>query len=208
MNSHFDPGLRLFTPANLLTCFRFVSAPILLWLAWHGYGIAFLLLLAVSLLTDVLDGLVARWTGDVSQLGAKLDSWADMINYLTVALASWWLWPEVVIREAAFVAIIIASYLLPPLLGIIKFGTFTSYHTWSVKLAAASVGLSLYSLFLGGPAWPFRIAAMLCVIAAAEEISITLIASELYSNVSSFWDVKHRLARSRNSVSSGSDANS
>ncbi|MGH8548454.1 MAG: CDP-alcohol phosphatidyltransferase family protein [Methylococcales bacterium] len=208
MNSHFNPEHPLFTLANLLTCFRFVSAPILLWLAWHEHGIAFLLLLAVSFLTDVLDGFVARWTAEVSRLGARLDSWADMVSYCTIALGSWWLWPEVVIREALFVAIIIASYLLPPLVGIIKFGTFTSYHTWSVKLAAAAVGVSLYGLFLDGPAWPFRIAAMLCVAAAAEEISITLISSELYSNVSSFWDVKHRIIRLRTSISSESDANS
>lgn len=208
MISHSNSRHPLLSLANQLTCFRFVNAPILLWLAWHGYGIAFLLLLAVSFLTDVLDGVVARWAGEVSQFGAKLDSWADMVNYCTIALASWWLWPEVVIREAFFVALIISSYLLPPLIGIIKFGKFTSYHTWAVKLAAASVGLSLYVLFLGGPSWPFRFSTFLCVVAAIEEISITLITSELYSNVSSFWDVKQRLARLRNSVSPESDANS
>ncbi|MCI0732666.1 MAG: CDP-alcohol phosphatidyltransferase family protein [Methylococcaceae bacterium] len=208
MNSYSNRKHPFMTFANLLTCFRFVSAPILLWLACHGYGIAFLLLLAVSFLTDVLDGIVARWTGEVSQFGAKLDSWADMVNYCTIALGSWWLWPEVVMREAFFVTLIVLSYLLPPLVGIIKFGKFTSYHTWSVKLAAASVGLSLYVLFLAGPSWPFRLAAIVCVVAATEEISITLTASELFSNVSSFWDVKQRLARMRNTASSKSDANS
>jgi phosphatidylglycerophosphate synthase len=208
VNGQSDPQQPLLTIPNLLTGFRFVSAPILLGLAWHGYPIAFLSLLAVALLTDALDGFVARWMGQVSRFGAKLDSWADMINYSTIALGSWWLWPEIVIRERVFATIIVSSYLLPPLIGIIKFGAFTSYHTWTVKIAAASVGLSLYVLFLGGPAWPFRIAAFIGVIAAAEEIWISLLAPKLYSNVSSIWDVKQRLSRARNSGMPGKNANS
>jgi len=53
--------------ANLLTGFRFVAAPGLLWLAWQGHGIAFMILLAIAFLTDLLDGLAARLTGQVSQ---------------------------------------------------------------------------------------------------------------------------------------------
>jgi phosphatidylglycerophosphate synthase len=206
MNSNSDSNPTLLTAANLLTSFRFVSAPILLWLAWHGFGLTFLLLLGVALLTDALDGIVARWKGQVTPFGAKLDSWADMVNYCTIALGSWWLWPEVVIREAVFVSIIIGSYLFPPLVGILKFGSFTSYHTWMVKLAAASVGLSLFVLFLGGPAWPFRIAAFVCIIAAVEEISISLVAPELYSNVNSIWDLKQRLSEPKNTDCSENDA--
>ncbi|MGR9105755.1 MAG: CDP-alcohol phosphatidyltransferase family protein [Gammaproteobacteria bacterium] len=194
MNNPSKARHPLLSLPNLLTCFRFFTAPILIWLAWQGYKIAFLMLLALAFLSDALDGFVARWKGEVSQLGAKLDSWADMVNYCTVALGSWWLWPEMIIDEAPFVALIVASYLLPPAVGIIKFGTFTSYHTWIVKLAALSVGLSFYILFLGGPAWPFRFAAFVCIVAAAEEIAISIIAPEPYSNVSSLRDVKQRLA--------------
>jgi phosphatidylglycerophosphate synthase len=208
MNCPSNAFNRLFTVPNLLTCFRFVAAPCLLWLAWRGYDLGFLILLAVSFLTDALDGLAARWFGEVSHFGAMLDSWADMILYCTIALSAWWLWPDVVLREAPFAAMIVFSYLLPPLIGILKFGAFTSYHTWIVKIAAASVGLSFFVLFLGGPAWPFRIAAFVCVLAASEEISITLIANELYTNVSSVWDVKRRLARARKPDSTKSDANS
>jgi len=141
---------------NLLTGFRFIAAPVLLWLAWNGYGIAFMGLLAVAFLTDLLDGMVARLTGQATQFGATLDSWADVITYLTIALCCWWLWPEMVRRELFYVGLIIASCLLPALAGILKFGRFTSYHTWGVKIAAASMGLTLYILFLYGSTWPFR----------------------------------------------------
>jgi phosphatidylglycerophosphate synthase len=177
---------------NLLTGFRFIAAPVLLWLAWNGHGIAFMGLLAVAFLTDMLDGMVARLTGQVTQFGATLDSWADVITYLTIALCCWWLWPEIVRRELFYVGLIIASCLLPALAGILKFGRFTSYHTWGVKVAAASMGLTLYILFLYGLAWPFRIAAVICIVAAIEEIIITLLLHKPESNLRSVWDVLKR----------------
>ncbi|MDD2659744.1 MAG: CDP-alcohol phosphatidyltransferase family protein [Methylococcales bacterium] len=195
MNSKQRSGQSRLTLPNLLTGFRFVAAPALLWLAWQNHGIAFMILLAFSFLTDLLDGLAARLTGQVSQFGATLDSWADVITYLTIAIGCWWLWPDVVRRELLYVVLIVASCLLPAFAGFSKFGRFTSYHTWGVKIAAASMGLSLYVMFLGGPAWPFQIAAVICILAAIEEIALTLLLPEPESNVRSVWDVLKRSAR-------------
>jgi len=195
MNSQQHTEQSRLTLPNMLTGFRFIAAPVLLWLAWQGHGIAFMMLLAVAFLTDLLDGLAARLTGQVSPFGATLDSWADVIIYLTIAIGCWWLWPDVVYRELVFVGLIVASCLLPAFAGFSKFGRFTSYHTWGVKIAAASMGLTLYVLFLGGPVWPFRLAAVICILAALEEIALTLLLSEPESNVRSVWDVLKRSAR-------------
>jgi phosphatidylglycerophosphate synthase len=192
MNSKQPSGQSRLTLPNLLTGFRFVAAPGLLWLAWEGHGIAFMILLAFAFFSDLLDGLAARLTGQVTQFGATLDSWADVISYLTIAIGCSWLWPDVVHRELFFVVLIVASCLLPAFAGFSKFGCFTSYHTWGVKIAAASMGLSLYVLFFGGPAWPFRVAAVICIIAAIEEIVLTVLLSEPESNVRSVWDVLKR----------------
>ena len=61
------------TLPNLLTGFRFVAAPALLWLAWYGYPIAFMGLLAIAFVSDLLDGIVARLTGQVTPFGATLE---------------------------------------------------------------------------------------------------------------------------------------
>ncbi|PKM12560.1 MAG: CDP-alcohol phosphatidyltransferase [Gammaproteobacteria bacterium HGW-Gammaproteobacteria-3] len=184
MNDLRDSRLTL---PNALTGFRFVASPGLLWLAWQGYRLAFMSLLALAFLTDLLDGFVARRTGQVSSFGAALDSWADVITYLTIAICCWWLWPDIVERELLYVGLIVGSCLLPAGAGLLKFGRFTSYHTWTVKLAAAAMGLTLYVLFLGGPAQPFRIAAVLCLLSAVEEVAITWLLSKPECNVPSFW---------------------
>ena len=189
MNNNQPSKLNL---ANLLTGFRFVAAPGLLWLAWHNHGIAFMIVLACAFFTDLLDGFVARLMGQVSQFGAMLDSCADVITYLTIAISCWWLWPAIVQQEIVFVDLIVTSCLLPAFAGFGKFGRFTSYHTWAVKVAAAAMGLSLYILFFGGPDWPFRIAAIICIMAALEEVALTFLLPEPESNVRSVLDVLKR----------------
>ncbi|EIC29103.1 MULTISPECIES: CDP-alcohol phosphatidyltransferase family protein [Methylomicrobium] len=179
----------LWTLPNLLTCFRFVAAPGLLAFAWSGHDRAFISLLALVFLSDVLDGFAARLTGQVTEFGATLDSFADLLTYMTIAVCSFWLWPDLVMREWLYVLMIVGSCIAPPAAGMIKFGRLTSYHTWLVKAAAVVVGVSLFILFLGGTVWPLRIAAFVSLTAALEEITITLLLPSPESNVRSLWNV-------------------
>ena len=184
--THIHPALTL---PNLLSGVRFITAPIMLYLAWNGYGLAFMAVLALAFLSDILDGLAARLTGQVTQFGAKLDTWADLATYLTIGFGTWWLWRDIVHREDLYLYAIIACYLIPATLGMVKFGVYPSYHTWGVKLAAVSIGVSLYPLFLAGIAWPLRVSVFIYGIAALEEVAITLCLKELQSNVGTLWHV-------------------
>lgn len=175
--------------ANLLTGFRLVAAPILLGFAWFNWPIAFLVLLAISFLTDVLDGYVARRLGQASSFGAHLDSWSDGVIYSTIAISAWWLWPGIVLNQAPYVWMVVASFTLPTIVGVSKFKTFTSYHTWSVKVAAALMGSSIYPLFLLRIDWPFYFATIVCILAAIEEIGITILMTKPHSNVGSIMRV-------------------
>ncbi|MDD2762188.1 MAG: CDP-alcohol phosphatidyltransferase family protein [Methylomonas sp.] len=175
------------TLPNLLTGFRFVAAPVLMWLAWHDNASGFMALLALVFLSDLLDGMAARWTGQVSAFGAALDSSADIVTYSTIAVCCWWLWPDVVRQESVYVGAIVVGMLVSTGAAYAKFGCFTSYHTWAVKLAAACIGTSLYILFFEGPAWPFRIASVIGLLAGLEETVITLVLSKPESDVRSIW---------------------
>lgn len=177
---------------NLISVCRLATVPILLILAWHGYRRAVLTILVVSFASDVLDGYIARRLGQTSELGAKLDSLGDFAVYMTLPLAWWWLWPDIARHETPYIITVIASLTIPPLIALGKFRTLTSYHTWTVKLASLLVGGSMLLIFAGGPVWPFRVATPLSVIAALEEIAITLTLTERRSNVRSFWHIMKR----------------
>lgn len=175
---------------NLLSGFRLLAAPIMLYLAWINKPLSFLVLLSISLSTDAIDGFLARRLNWQSELGARLDSWGDFATYITVPLGAWWLWPDILRREAFFVWLVIIAYVLPIAIGYAKFHRLTSYHTWAAKLSAVIISVSALLLFLTDTAWPFRIAAVFQAIEALEEIAITLTIPEMRSNIPSLWHAR------------------
>jgi phosphatidylglycerophosphate synthase len=174
---------------NVLSGFRIIAAPVLLLLSWYGHANSFLTLFAASLISDCIDGWIARRFGCASKLGTKLDSWGDLATYMIVPLCAWWLWPDIIKREISFVLITVCAYTVPIFAGLIKFRRLPTYHTWAAKTAAVVMGVSAMVLFIFDISWPFRIAAVFQALVASEEIAITLKLSELQNNVPSLWHV-------------------
>lgn len=172
---------------NLLSLLRIVLAPLMLWLAWRGEREAFIAMLLLAWLSDAVDGWLARRLKQITELGARLDSWGDLALYLSLALGAWWLWPERIRTEALAVAIILAAYFLPVCVGLIKFRHLTSYHTWAVKAAAVTTALAVIALLLLDVGWPLRAAAAVSLYAAVEEIAISLRLQRLRSDIASYW---------------------
>jgi len=67
------------TPANQLTLLRVALIPLFVILVVYGYLGWALVVFMIAALTDALDGLIARRTGQKSTLGAWLDPMADKL---------------------------------------------------------------------------------------------------------------------------------
>jgi len=163
---------RLSAP-NLLSAFRVACAPVLLVLAWHGAVGIFLILFALGLASDVLDGALARRLGQVTDFGATLDQWGDFALWVSLPLAAWWLWPEIIAREAPYVILALVCMVLPTAVAYLKYRAVPGYHTWSVKLGSVLMGISVPLLLLFDVAWPFRVAALFQLLCAIDELGIT-----------------------------------
>lgn len=98
MSEAAAPEARVWTVPNVLSMLRLLGVPVFLWLVlgpeWDGWA---LLLLAVSGVTDFLDGYLARKLGQFSQLGQILDPVADRLYILAVVVGlalrdiiPWW----------------------------------------------------------------------------------------------------------------------
>lgn len=75
--------MRSLTAANQLTILRMLIIPavvIVMLYEYHGWALA---LFVAAGLTDALDGLIARWTGQKTTLGAWLDPMADKLLLVT-----------------------------------------------------------------------------------------------------------------------------
>jgi CDP-diacylglycerol--glycerol-3-phosphate 3-phosphatidyltransferase len=176
---------QLLQPPNLVSTLRILIAPLLLVLALLQMEHWFLGMLLFSAFTDVVDGYLARRLKMITTLGAHLDSWGDFTIYSTMAVCAWILWPEITRRELIYYAMILFSFLLPALVGLVKFGKLTGYHTWAVKLAVFATFVGYLALYSGLASWPFALASILCVIAGTEEILISVTLREERTDVRS-----------------------
>ena len=89
----------LWTIPNILSLFRIAAAPVLLLAGWLDKPKLFFFLFGAMLISDALDGFIARMLNQTSQLGARLDSYGDILTYLSTPLALWWLYPELILKE-------------------------------------------------------------------------------------------------------------
>jgi CDP-diacylglycerol--glycerol-3-phosphate 3-phosphatidyltransferase len=176
--------------ANLLSSTRLALVPVLLLLAWSGQARIFFITLIVSLITDALDGWVARRWNQATEFGARLDSWADLLTSLSLPFAGWCLRPDIMKQESAFLLTGLAFYIAALLAGWLKFWRLTSYHTWAAKTAAVGIAIAVVIVFAGGPGWPLRIVIPLVVAACTEEIAITMILDQWRPNVPTIFHAR------------------
>ena len=172
---------------NLLSIFRLVCAPVLLALAWAGSTNPFLALFGLGLVSDVLDGALARRLGQESDFGARLDQWADFALWVAFPLGAWWLWPEIVRREAPYVILAVVCLLLPTAIAYAKYRAVPGYHTRSAKLDSVLMGIGVPLLLIFDLAWPFRLAALFLLVCAVDEMAITYLLPECRHEVPSLF---------------------
>ena len=138
-----------YTIPNILSIYRLALVPVLVALAYFGEAQAFLAVLAVSLLSDAFDGYIARKLNQTTELGARLDSWGDVLTYGAMILGLYWVWPEMFDAQVWFLVSATLSFVVPVLAALMKFGVYPSYHTLAAKTAAVLMAPAFYWLTLG-----------------------------------------------------------
>ncbi len=148
----------------------------------------------MSLITDFLDGLIARTFKMQTKIGAKLDSWADLGTYLLAFFAiGLFKWKEIQPHSLmlyVFGVIMVLSYVVV----FLKFKSLIGLHTYMFKSTGYLQGAFIISLFL----WGFYLLLYyICLIwgtlACIEEIIIISILKEPRSNVKGlYWILKNK----------------
>lgn len=178
-----------FSPSapNLLSALRLVCVPALLALAWNGASGIFLTLFALGLVSDVLDGALARRLGQETDFGARLDQWGDFALWLAFPFGAWWLWPNILLREASYVVVAIICLVVPSAMAYAKYRAVPGYHTWSVKTGSVLMAIGVPLLLIFDVAWPFRLAALFQIVCAIDELGITYLLATCRHDVPSVF---------------------
>ncbi len=184
---------------NTLTIIRLAGIPVLLLLAASSQPVAVFLLGVCLVLTDWLDGFLARALHQQTPLGAKLDTIADTCLGLSlVACVAWLDFPFLSQFWPAIVAVL-ASYVLSAVWCLFKFGIWPSYHNFLAKMGMALgslTGLLILARAAGWWAPPlgplFLFTAGLITLANLEAVAITARLRHPRSNVASIFSLWRR----------------
>jgi phosphatidylglycerophosphate synthase len=100
-----------FTAANALSLARLAAAPFLVAAIWAGLDGVALAIFALAVVTDLADGRVARYRGQVSPLGGLLDHGSDAL-FVTAGLSALARSGEVPLLLPIFVFLAFVQYLV------------------------------------------------------------------------------------------------
>jgi cardiolipin synthase len=164
-----------FTLANSLSLLRLALLPVQGALAFSGQAGPFLATFAAAMASDVADGQVARRMGQATPLGAKLDSIADLATWSLLPLCLFWLWPDVVSAQAPWIAIAVAAFAAPTIIGLLRWGRLTSYHTYGAKICSWAMAVGALALVAAQNDALFHAATVILAVSAVEEIAITAV---------------------------------
>lgn len=179
----------IYSIPNLLSLLRLALVPVLVVAACLNEDQLFLLLLGICLLSDMLDGYFARKLQQVTEFGARLDSWADMATYAMMILGLNLIWPTIFDQQFLYLVAATLSYVLPVVVALVRFSSFPSYHTWGAKLAAVLIAPAFYLLVLYDEQTFFRLVIVFHVLVAMEEIVITMLLKKPKTNVASILTI-------------------
>ncbi len=121
----------------LLILLRFLSAIAILYLGFfvgEKSRTLILILMYFGLLTDIFDGIIARKVGVSSEKLRRLDSQTDLVFWLSIGFATYWLNPEIIKDHWKSISLIFGMEALCYIISFWKFGKETCTHAWLSKL--------------------------------------------------------------------------
>ena len=188
---------KIFNLPNLLSAYRLVMAPVLVVLALSGARTYFVVFLAISFMTDLLDGFIARAWNQRTSFGSRLDSIADEMTYVAALTGAFQFEYQAIRPHAALLYAFIFLLVLATFIPLVKFREIPSFHLYSFKINAFLQAVFFFCLFvldfypyLFYPIFAFGI------LACIESIAISLLLDQPVSDARGiYWVLRYRRGR-------------
>ena len=182
---------------NVLSAYRLAVLPVILGAIVLGHRNLFFTLICVSLVTDILDGLIARYFHLETDFGARLDTLADDATYFVTFVGFLALERDFVWAHLLAWGVLLTFKVIPLAVSIVRFGRSTSMHLYSSRVTGYAQGIFVFTYFVFGySAWYFHLMIGISVLAASEKLIILVIIPELSSNLRGLYWVRRRVGAS------------
>ncbi len=177
-------------PISLIV-FRLSLAPLILFLVYYlkeESKIIILIFMYLGLVSDILDGILARQLNVSSSNLRRFDSQTDMIFWLSIGISTWMLYPDLIRQHAIPIIIIFSMEGMCYLISLIKFRRETCTHAFLSKLWGITLLIAFTSLIgFNHAGIPFTVAVIFGLISYLDRILITLILPKWTHDIPSFY---------------------
>lgn len=186
----------LLTIPNIITLYRLVIDPVILWFIIADKEILFSVFLIINLLSDALDGFLARKLKQETEIGAKLDGFADNFTYVLAFIGIFVFKMDEIRPHLISFTVMITMLVSTVIVSLIKFRKFPSYHLYTTKAGGYIEGGFFICLFTIGFITPYYyLVVAWAIMGAIEAITINLMIPEMRSNIKGlYWVIKERSA--------------
>ncbi|MFY0629944.1 MAG: CDP-alcohol phosphatidyltransferase family protein [Flavobacteriaceae bacterium] len=162
-----------------LILFRFLLAPVILCLAYfvrHNAKLTILILMYLGLISDILDGIIARRKNISSEKLRRLDSQVDMIFWLSLGISTWILYPNLIKSNSYAIWTILGMEIACYAISLLKFKKETCTHAFLSKIWGLTLLVAFTSLIgFNHAGIPFYLAIVFGLISHIDVILIILI---------------------------------
>lgn len=182
------------TIPNILSLYRIIVFPVIMYALFARYELLFTWLICINLVSDILDGWIARAFNMVTEIGARLDSLADNGTYIAALSGILIFKFNDVLPYLVSFYIFIGLFVFSQLLSVAKFGRMPSLHLYSWKIGGYIQGIFFFILFaFGFNQVLYLIMVIWGIIAFLEHIIIQLIISKMLTNAKGlYWLIKEK----------------
>ncbi len=176
------------TIPNILSSYRILVFPLLMYFALSGNEKLFAIFLIINLVTDVLDGFIARNFNQQTAIGARLDSIGDIGTYIAAFTGVYVFKWDIISQHSTPIFAFLFFYILFYIVSFMKFKKVPSLHLYSFKTCGYVQGIFFLVLFTTGfQLWFYYLAMAWGIIACIEELIVILVLKELKSDVRSIY---------------------
>jgi cardiolipin synthase len=188
---------RILNVPNLLSGYRLLAFPVTLFFAVRGDERTFVVLICISLVTDVLDGFIARTFHLVTRFGGALDNLADLGTYVAALYGVFAFRWDAIRPHVWILYVFLAALLFSYSVAWIRFRKMPGLHLYSGMVKATLQGVFFFVLFaFGFRPWLFYLAAGWGILAYIEKTAVLFLLEDIVPNTKGlYWLLKKQRER-------------
>lgn len=187
-------GENVLNVPNAISFYRLIMFPVIFALIVIGQEKWFVVLISISLVSDILDGFIARTFNLRTRFGAALDNLADIGTYILALYGLFKFRWEPIQPHAWLLYVFLAAFLLSYVVAFARFKKIPGLHLYSVVSSGYIQGVFLFVLFVWGfVPWMYFVAIGWGALAYTEKIIVLLRIDDIKFDVKGlYWLLKNK----------------